>query len=179
MRLLSPEQINAKLKTIKTFAFDVDGVFTDGTMMLMPNGELLRSMSTRDGYALQYAIKKGYKVVIITGGASEWVQKRFEHLGVKDIFGSVRDKLSVFKDYAMDYQLNREETLFMGDDLPDYAVMKHVGLAVCPKNAATEILDIAHYISPFEGGKGCVREIIEKTLRAQNNWHIDEQIKSI
>lgn len=169
------------LEKISTFIFDVDGVFTDSNIILMPNGEQLRTMSTRDGYALQYAIKKNYNVCIITGGKSEAVIKRFIQLGVKEenIHIGVKDKVSILNNFMQSKKLRREEVLYMGDDLPDYDAMKLVGLATCPKNSVPEILEIADYISHIDGGKGCVRDIIEQTLRVQKKWFITTIIPSI
>lgn len=169
------------LEKISTFIFDVDGVFTDSNILLMPNGEQLRTMSTRDGYALQYAIKKKYNVCIITGGRSEAVIKRFIQLGVnkENIHIGIKDKSSILKKYMKEKNLLKEEVLYMGDDLPDYEVMKLAGLATCPKNSVPEILNIADYISHIDGGKGCVRDIIEQTLRVQKKWFITTSIPSI
>mgnify|MGYP001941716389 CR=1 FL=1 len=159
-----------KLHQIKCFIFDVDGVFTDGTVMVMANGDQNRNMNIKDGYALQHAIKQGYKVAIISGGSSEGVRTRFKGLGVTDIYLGQRHKLGAFEDYLAIYNLNPEEILYMGDDLPDYEVMQKVGLACCPANAATEIKTISHYISPKNGGDGCVRDVIEQVLKNHAKW---------
>ena len=158
-----------KLKHINTFIFDVDGVLTDGTVTLFGNGEQVRKMSSRDGYSLQYA-KKGYKIAIISGGSSKGVKQRFDYLGITDVYLSSSNKLEAFNDLVKKYDLNTEHILYMGDDLPDWEVMKKVGLPTCPQDAATEIKEIAKYVSPFIGGSGCVRDVIEQTLRVQGKW---------
>ena len=177
MQMKTPD-IQEKMKKINTFLFDVDGVFTDGHILLMPGGQFVRSMSTRDGYAIQYLIHQGYRVGIISGGASESVKMRFEGLGVPSshIFMQIRDKKEVFEEFLIVHQLNRAQVLYMGDDLPDYPVMKSVGVSACPKNAVQEILELSDLVSGFKGGKGCVREIIEQVLRIQNQWKIEAKI---
>ena len=159
-----------KLNHINTFIFDVDGVLTDGTVTLFGNGEQVRKMLSRDGYSMQYALKKGYKIAIISGGSSKGVKQRFDYLGITDVYLSCSNKLEAFNDLVEKYDLNTENILYMGDDLPDWEVMKKVGLPTCPKDAATEIKEIAKYISPFIGGSGCVRDVIEQTLRVQGKW---------
>ena len=159
-----------KLKHINTFIFDIDGVLTDGTVTLFGNGEQVRKMSSRDGYSMQYAKKKGYKIAIISGGSSKGVKQRFDYLGITDVYLSSSNKLEAFNDLVKKYDLNTEHILYMGDDLPDWEVMKKVGLPTCPQDAATEIREIAKYVSPFIGGSGCVRDVIEQTLRVQGKW---------
>jgi len=165
-------------KPISTFVFDVDGVLTDGTVQLLPNGEQSRKMNIRDGYALQLAVKKGYRVVIISGGRSESVVSRLQGLGIKDIYTGVLDKQEKLQDYVFENDLRWEEIIFMGDDIPDYRAMQLVGLPVCPADAAPEIKSICRYVSPITGGNGCVREIIEKVLKLNNHWMMDEEIAS-
>ena len=159
-----------KLNNIKTFIFDVDGVLTDGTVTLIGNGEQVRKMSTRDGYAIQYALKKNYRIAIISGGSSKGVKERFEHLGVSDVYLACSNKIIAYKELLLKYKLKPEEILYMGDDLPDLEVMHEVGLPACPHDAATEIKEISEYVSPFNGGDCCVRDIIEQTLRTQMKW---------
>ena len=163
-----------KLNHINTFIFDIDGVLTDGTVTLFPDGEQVRKMSTRDGYAMQYALKKGYRIAIISGGSSKGVQKRFDYLGLTDVHLGCSNKMGVFTELVQTYNLNTEHILYMGDDLPDLEVMKKVGLPTCPQNAATEIKQMAEYVSPKNGGDGCVRDVIEQTLRVQRKW-VNEQ----
>jgi len=170
--------ILALFKSITTFVFDVDGVLTDGTVQLLPNGEQSRKMSIRDGYALQLAIKKGYRIAIISGGRSESVVSRLQGLGIKDIYTGITDKQEKLQDYVFEHDLRWDEVIFMGDDIPDYRAMQLVGLPVCPADAAPEIKSICRYISPINGGMGCVREIIEKVLKLNDHWTIDEEIAS-
>jgi 3-deoxy-D-manno-octulosonate 8-phosphate phosphatase (KDO 8-P phosphatase) len=167
-----------KFKSIRTFVFDVDGVMTDGSVLVFENGEQVRRMSTRDGYCLQLAIRKGYRVVVISGGTSEGVRQRLEYLGIKDIFLKAKDKKGILEQYAREHQLEEKDMLYMGDDLPDYAAMKHVGLACAPADAAPEIRHIATYISSFAGGQGCVRDVIEKVLKLNGQWDLDLSVAS-
>ena len=160
----------SKFNDIKTFIFDVDGVLTNSNLLVTEKGDLLRTVNTRDGYAIRTAIDKGYNVYIITGGGSEGVTKRFSNLGVPLIFSKIKDKKSTFENLVMEYNLNVEEVLYMGDDLVDYEVMKQVGLPTCPADAVSEIISISKYISHLEGGKGCVRDVIEKVLKLHDNW---------
>jgi 3-deoxy-D-manno-octulosonate 8-phosphate phosphatase (KDO 8-P phosphatase) len=159
-----------KLKDINTFIFDVDGVLTDGSVILSSSGEMVRTMSTRDGYAITQAIKNGFNVCIISGGNSDMVRKRLEYLGVKHIHLGVHNKLDVFEDYLIMQQLKAEQVLYMGDDLPDYEVMSRVGIAAAPNDAAPEILSIADYVSHKKGGEGCVRDVIEQVLKVKDCW---------
>jgi 3-deoxy-D-manno-octulosonate 8-phosphate phosphatase (KDO 8-P phosphatase) len=159
-----------KLRDITTLIFDVDGVLTTGEILASNTGEFLRTFNIKDGYALQLAVKKGYHVCIISGGSGEAMQKRFEALGIKDIFLGVSDKVAVFEKILLKYQLGRAEVLYMGDDIPDYNIMKLVGLPTCPADAVEEIKAISTFISPYPGGKTAVRDIIEKVLKIQGNW---------
>ena len=158
------------LPKITTFIFDVDGVLTDGSVLLLPTGDQVRKMNNKDGFALQHAVKKGYKVVIISGGSSEAVRLRLMGLGIQDIFLKVDNKIEVFNKYVTEHQLQKENVLYMGDDIPDFEVMQQCGVATCPKNAAIEIKDISDYISDRNGGEGCVRDIIEQVLRCNGDW---------
>ena len=158
------------LPKITTLIFDVDGVLTDGSVTIMPNGDQLRSFSSKDTFAIQLAVKNGLRVCVITGGSSEAVKNALLRLGVKDVYLKVKNKIDCYDDIKVMYDLEDNEIMYMGDDLPDYEVMKNVGIPACPKNAAREILDIAKYISDTDGGKGCVRDIIEKVLRAKGLW---------
>jgi 3-deoxy-D-manno-octulosonate 8-phosphate phosphatase (KDO 8-P phosphatase) len=167
-----------KFKSIKAFVFDVDGVMTDGSVLVFDTGEQLRRMSTRDGYSLQLAIKKGYRVLVISGGASEGIRKRLEYLGIQDIFLDAKDKKDVLRRYALDNGLDEQDMLYMGDDIPDYPAMKLVGLACAPADAAPEIRHIAAYISSFGGGQGCVRDVIEKVLKLNGHWELDHMLAS-
>lgn len=164
-------------KKIKAFAFDVDGVFTDGMVLLMPGEGFVRSVNIKDGYAVQHAVKMGYPIAIISGGKSEEVVKRFKNLGVTDIYMGSSYKWDPYEDFRMKYGLEHEEILFMGDDMPDYEIMQHVGMPTAPKDACHEIKEVAKYISDKGGGKGCVRDIIEQVLRVQDKWNGDESLK--
>lgn len=158
------------LKNITTFIFDVDGVLTNGTVIASESGELLRSFNIKDGYALQLAAKKGYKICIISGGKGQAMNKRFEGLGVADVFLGVSNKVEIFENYLKQHHIEPNEVLYMGDDMPDYAVMQLVGIATCPLDAIDEIKQISHYISPRNGGDAAVRDVIEKVLKVQLNW---------
>lgn len=159
-----------KLKAIHTFIFDIDGVFTDNIVYLTSDGEQMRTANVRDGYAVQLAVKKGLNIAILSGGKNEIVRKRFEGLGVKDIFLGSANKIEVFENYLNSLNITAHDVCYMGDDIPDFHVMKRVGLATCPADAAHEIREIAHYISPKEGGKGCVRDILEQALKIKGLW---------
>lgn len=159
------------LKNITTFIFDIDGVLTDGTVIAAESGELLRSFNTKDGYALQLAAKKGYNICIISGGKGTAINKRFESLGVADVFLGVAEKIDIFNNYINQKGITPEQVLYMGDDIPDAEVMKLVGIASCPADAVEEIKAISHYISPKDGGKAAARDVIEKVLKVQHNWH--------
>jgi 3-deoxy-D-manno-octulosonate 8-phosphate phosphatase (KDO 8-P phosphatase) len=158
------------LQKVKAFAFDVDGVFTDGKVYLFSEDEFVRAVNIKDGFAVQYAIKKGYPIAVITGGNSEIVRTRFRKLGVTDIYMNVQDKTDCFKDFYFKYDLDPDEILYMGDDIPDLNVMQLSGIPTCPSDAAVEIKSISKYISNFSGGEGCVRDVIEQVLRLQENW---------
>jgi len=159
-----------ELKDIKAFAFDVDGVFSSASVLLHPSGEMLRTSNIKDGYAIFHAIKMGYPIAIITGGDSQLVKDRFEKLGVKHIYLKSKDKMLDFQDFLKKENIESKDVLYMGDDIPDYPVLKIVGLATCPEDAAVEIKSISKYISHKKGGEGCVRDVVEQVLRSQNNW---------
>lgn len=156
---------------ISTFIFDVDGVLTDGTVTVFPNGELVRNMNIKDGYALKTAVLKGFKVCIITGGTNKGVRDRLKALGITDIYLGAHNKIEQLDEYLDIYNINADHVLYMGDDIPDYPVMRRVGLAACPKDAVPEIQDISHYISQKKGGNGCVRDVIEQVLKVQDKWN--------
>lgn len=158
------------LRKVKAFIFDVDGVFSSSKIMLHPSGDMMRTMHIKDGFACFYLIKKGYPVAIITGGNSESVRIRFQRLGIKDIFLKSSDKLKDYYSFINKYKLDPENILYMGDDLPDYPVMKKVGLPTCPADAVEEIKAISRYISDKNGGEGCVRDVIEQVLRVNGKW---------
>lgn len=157
------------LSSITTFIFDVDGVLTDGAVNLFTN-EAVRSLNAKDGYALQYAAKMGYKIFIISGGSSNAVKDRLMLGGATKVVLQASNKVKVYTDLQSEYGFADKEVLYMGDDIPDYNVMKKVGIATCPQDAAIEIKNISHYQSPFKGGRQCVRDVIEQTLRVQGKW---------
>lgn len=160
-----------KIKNITAFVFDVDGVLTTGDVLAAENGELLRTFNIKDGYAMQLAIKMGYQICIISGGQGQAMQQRFERLGITDIFLGVGDKVAVYHDFVSRHKIDHAAVLYMGDDIPDLKVMQLVGLPVCPADAVAEIRNISDYISPFEGGKTAVRDVIEKVLKVQEKWY--------
>lgn len=162
----------SRLHAINTFIFDVDGVLTDGSVILMPDGDYVRTMNIKDGFAMQAAVKAGYRLAVISAGRmSEGVKKRLKNLGVQEIYLGVSDKKDTYETILFSYHLKAENIAYMGDDLPDYDVMQRAGLATCPADAAPEIQSIAHYISPYNGGKGCVRDLIEKVMRLHGKWN--------
>ncbi|MBA7582232.1 3-deoxy-D-manno-octulosonate 8-phosphate phosphatase KdsC [subsurface metagenome] len=160
------------LKQVKAFAFDVDGVFTDGQVYLFPGENFVRGVNIKDGYAVQHCIKMGFQVAIISGGNSKEVVNRFQKLGVTDIYLGASNKWDMYEDFRIKYGFEHENILFMGDDIPDYEIMQQAGIPACPADAAHEIKEIAKYVSDKKGGKGCVRDVIEQVLRSQNKWLI-------
>ena len=167
-----------KLKNIKAFVFDVDGVFTDGSVYLLPGGNMCRVMNVLDGYAVVKALKNNYLIGVITGGNDEEVRQRINYLGIKDYYAKSPNKAIDFEDFKSKYQLKNEEILTMGDDLPDMNIMKISGISACPKNAVPEVKEISEYISPIEGGKGAVRDVIEQVMKIQGRW-IEDHTQSI
>lgn len=165
-------------KHITTFVFDVDGVLTNGTLILLPNGVMARSMNIKDGYALQLAIKKGYRVLVISGGDSPEVVERLNKLGVSEVWMKVKDKKSLLDKYLKEHAIDNKAVLYMGDDIPDLSVMQSAGLACCPADAVQEIKDLSIYISHLSGGVGCVRDVIEKVLKLRGDWNDDTNIQA-
>jgi 3-deoxy-D-manno-octulosonate 8-phosphate phosphatase (KDO 8-P phosphatase) len=166
-------EIRKLLYSVKAFAFDVDGVFTNGTVLLHPGGEFIRMMNIKDGFAVQHAVKMGYPIAIITGGYSRMVRKRFAYLGVKDIYMKSMNKKQSFNAFLTKYGFNPGNILYMGDDLPDLEVMQMAGFPACPCDAAAEVKQISKYISPQKGGEGCVRDVIEQVMRLHGKWMND------
>jgi 3-deoxy-D-manno-octulosonate 8-phosphate phosphatase (KDO 8-P phosphatase) len=160
-----------KLKHIKAILLDVDGVLTNGNILLTEAGEQLRQFNIKDGYAIQLAVKKGLKLAALSGARSKGVEFRLKGLGLEDVFLGLDSKIEVYTNYLLQNNLFPEQVLFVGDDMPDLEVMKLAGLAVCPADAIEEIKAISHYISPKNGGEGCVRDIIEKVMKIQNLWY--------
>jgi 3-deoxy-D-manno-octulosonate 8-phosphate phosphatase (KDO 8-P phosphatase) len=163
-------EIKKLLHSVKAFAFDVDGVFTNGTVLLHPGGEFIRMMNIKDGFAVQHAVKMGYPIAIITGGYSRIVRKRFTYLGVKDIYMKSMNKKQPFNSFLAKYGFDPGNILYMGDDLPDIEVMKMAGFPACPCDAAEEVKQISKYISPQKGGEGCVRDVIEQVMKLHGRW---------
>ena len=166
--------LKAKLKNISAFMLDVDGVLTDGMVITLPDGDQIRRMNIKDGYALQHAVKKGYHISIISGGTSESVRLRLNGLGIEEVNLGCKNKIEVFEKLKSKFNLDKENILYMGDDIPDYKVMQKVGFAACPNDAAYEIKSVSDYISPKKGGEGCVRDLIEQVLRLQGKWFDDD-----
>ncbi len=165
-------------KEVSTFVFDLDGVLTDGTVVVMNDGLQARQMHVKDGLALQMALKNGYNVIIISGGSSEPVIRRLQKLGVTEVYFEIKDKLLFLDEYLTHRRLQWEEVLFMGDDLPDLAVLDKAVMACCPADAVMEVKKISKYISPVKGGYGCVRDVIEKVLKLNDNWNFSNEITS-
>lgn len=168
------ESFLSKLQDITTFVFDVDGVLTDGSVFVSDSGEQSRAFNIKDGYALQLAVKCGYNVCAISGSRSKSAIHRLNSLGIKDVYMGVHTKATKFKVYLEEKHIRTTHVLYMGDDIPDLAVMKIAGLSVCPADAVEEIKALSAYISPFGGGKGCARDVIEKVLKIQGKWMSEE-----
>lgn len=168
-------KIDYDLSKIKGVVFDVDGVLSPSTIPLLPDGTPSRMVNIKDGYALQLAVKMGYKIAIITGADSEAVKKRFNGLGIKDVFLKASVKITILKEWIKSNGLKPEEVAFVGDDVPDYECMKYVGLSIAPADAASDILRMAHYISPARGGEGVGRDILEQLMRNNGQWLSSEK----
>ncbi len=165
-------------KKITTFIFDVDGVLTDGTVLVLEDGLQARRMNIKDGFALQMAEKNEYRVLVISGGNSPQVVQRLEKLGITNIHMSVLDKKAFILHYIAENNLKKEEVLYMGDDLPDLPAMSVVGLPCCPADAVNEVKEFVQYISPVSGGNACVRDVIEKVLKLNDHWHYRVDVTS-
>jgi 3-deoxy-D-manno-octulosonate 8-phosphate phosphatase (KDO 8-P phosphatase) len=165
-------------KTITTLIFDVDGVLTDGSVLVLDNGLQARRMSIKDGFALQMAVKKGYRVLVVSGGNSPQVADRLLKLGITEVFMAVDDKKQLIAGYMKQHQLSKEQVLYMGDDLPDLSAMAVVGLACCPADAVSEVKETVQYISPLKGGDACVRDVIEKVLKINGHWQYVDGVAS-
>ena len=168
------KQFNA----ISCLVFDMDGVLTDGTLLVLPDGVMARKMNIKDGYALQLAVKKGYRVLVISGGNSPEVKDRLSKLGISEVWMQVSDKASILKEWLSNNQIPSSEVLYMGDDIPDLPVMRMVGLKACPADAAIDIKNSVDYISIYKGGEGCVREVIEKVMKLRGDWDTDTGIRA-
>lgn len=161
---------HSKFNHITTFIFDVDGVFTNSNLLVTESGELLRTMNTRDGQGVKYALQQGYRVAIITKGNSRGVRVRLEGLGIPHVYDCLETKIEAFNEYVAEVGVSTEEILWMGDDVPDLALFPHVGVAACPRDAISDVISRADYIAAAKGGEGCVREVIEKVLRIRGDW---------
>lgn len=171
-------QILSRFQLIKTFAFDMDGVLTDGNIIVDSSNNWLRRMNIRDGYAIQLAAQSGFNIIVISGSTSSFVRDRLNLLGVSEVFMDVKNKEDFLKKYVEGKNISLNQLLFMGDDIPDYFCMKMAGVAACPADAVSEIKEIATYISPFAGGCGCVRDVIEKVLKLNDKWTLKNNIPS-
>ena len=167
--------INYDLQKIRAVVFDLDGVLSSETIALGMDGTPLRTVNIKDGYAIQLAMKTGLRVAIISGCKIEAVRKRYEGLGMEDIYLGATVKIKIYDDFIAKYGLKDDEIIFMGDDIPDLEVMRRVGCAVCPKDACPEVKAASCYVSERCGGQGCGRDVIEQVLRAQGKWLKDER----
>jgi 3-deoxy-D-manno-octulosonate 8-phosphate phosphatase (KDO 8-P phosphatase) len=165
-------------KNIKLFVLDVDGVLTDGSLLLLNDGEMVRRMHVKDGYAMQLAIKRNYQILIISGGISEAVKMRLEKLGIANVYFGITNKKDTLLEYVSKNNIAWPQVLYMGDDIPDMQPMQMAGVACCPADAAAEVKAISHYISYINGGNGCVRDVIEKVLKLNGDWIEDTSIAS-
>jgi 3-deoxy-D-manno-octulosonate 8-phosphate phosphatase (KDO 8-P phosphatase) len=167
--------INYDLTKIRAIIFDVDGVLSAETITLSAEGEPLRTVNIKDGYAIQLAEKLGLRIAIMTGGNTQAIRLRYERLGVEDLYMGCAIKIKVYEEFLAKYGFTDEEVMFMGDDIPDLEILRRVGCPVCPKDACSEVQDVCQYISHRKGGYGCGRDVIEQTLRAQGKWLMDEK----
>ncbi len=165
-----------KLQPIRAFVFDFDGVMTNGDVWVYGDGETVRCGNIKDGFAVQYAVKKGYIIAVISGATSASIDNRMAMLGVKQCYTGCGDKIHTYNKFLQDNGLTDNEVLCMGDDLPDYPMLKRAGVSACPADAAAEIKEIADYISLYEGGKGCVRDVIEQVLRLHGKWFHEDAV---
>ena len=157
---------------VRIFVFDIDGVLTDGGLQLTDDGHLLRTMNIKDGYAIQQAVKKGYEVWVLSGGKCEASKVRLKKLGVQEVHIGIDNKKTYLLDMAATLKADPAQMLYMGDDIPDYAVMQVCALPCCPNDAVPEVKQISKYISPVAGGRGCVRDVIEKVLKLNGHWEV-------
>ena len=168
----------AEFKKVTTFIFDIDGVLTDGTLLVLRDGLQARQMHVKDGFGMQMAMKQGYRVFIVSGGVSEESKKRLEYLGIKEIHLGVGDKINFIEGLLKNNKIKWDEVLYMGDDLPDLPIMSKVGLSACPADAVSEVKNVVKYISPVNGGWGCVRDVIEKVLKVNDHWKYETDLTS-
>lgn len=161
-----------RLAAITTFVFDVDGVFTNGEIFFREEGETIRALNAKDGYAITTALEKGFQIAVITRGDSKIVKELFEKIGVERVFLNVMNKGKVFTEYLEEHNLSKDEVLYMGDDIPDFECLQLAGVGTCPRDAVKELRLISDYVSTFKGGKGAVRDVIEQTMRVQGKWFV-------
>jgi len=164
------EPILNQLKNIRTFIFDIDGVLTPGSVLVTEEGHMLRSVNIKDGYALQHAVKQGYNIGIISGGNSLGMLNRFRGLGIEQIYLGQNNKIAAFKEVCRVFNVQPYLVAYVGDDMPDYPILQQVGLSCCPADAASDIKEICHYISPVAGGQGCARHLLETAMKLHNTW---------
>lgn len=162
-----------ELESVEAIVFDVDGVFTDGGIIPLVNGDFIRQYNAKDGYSVAYAVRHGVRIIIISGGRGATLESRFKHLGIKEAYLDVADKVSLLRDIVERDGLHPEKIIYMGDDIPDLECMRYVGIPVCPADAATEVIEVSRYVSRYCGGKGCVRDVMEQVLRAKGLWAKD------
>lgn len=178
------DNVLASLKNVTCFVFDMDGVLTDGSLLIMAGtiwnnkNVWLRRMNIKDGYALQLAVKKGYTVMVVSGSNSIEVRDRLTALGITEIHMDVTDKATLIRAFVKNSHLKTEQVLCMGDDIPDIDLLKSAGVACCPADAVNEIKEVCHYISPVKGGEGCVRDVIEKVMKLRGDWNNDTTVRS-
>ncbi len=158
---------------VRGFVFDVDGVFTDNRLAILPDGEFVRSYNSKDGFVIRQLVKKGYPVCIISGGKGRALELRFEMLGVTDVYLDCFEKLDRLERFMAKHGLEADQVLFMGDDVPDIPPMRRVGMPVCPADAAIDVKAVSRYVSAYAGGEGCVRDVVEQVLRARGDWDPD------
>lgn len=167
--------INYDLRKIKAMIFDVDGVLSAETIPLYPNGDPMRTVNIKDGYAIQLAVKMGLRLAIMTGGKTDSVRLRYERLGVEDVYMACAVKIRTYEDFLAKYRLSDDEVMYMGDDIPDLEIMRRVGCPVCPADACSDVKAVSIYVSGLKGGYGCGRDVIEQVLKAQGKWLSDEK----
>lgn len=161
-----------QLAKIKCIVLDIDGVLTNGQLYLQENGAMLRAMNIKDGFAMQWAVKKGYKIIVVSGGTCESCKERLEKLGIEQVFIGVKNKIALLEKVLQELNIDKATTLYMGDDLPDLEAMQYCGMNACPQDACVDVKMIAQYISPIKGGEGCVRDVLEKILRPNGDWAV-------
>ena len=167
------ENFKEQIARVEAFVFDVDGVMTDGGIIPTADGDFIRRYNAKDGYALAYAVKMGYKVCVISGGHGRLLERRLQMLGIHRYYIDCMDKITTLRSYLAEEGLDPQNVIYMGDDIPDLDCLREVGIPVCPADAAAEVLEIARYVSEFNGGAGAVRDIVEQVLRARGDWARD------